>query len=380
MYITTQEMLEAFVQRSCSSSVLAIDTEFMREKTYYARLCLIQMATDTEAVVIDPFQVRDLTPLNALFENTEIVKLFHAAAQDLEIIYRVCGMLPRPIFDTQIAAALLGHTQQIGYAPLVYSVCDVRIKKIESYTDWSRRPLSNSQIDYALEDVIYLPQMHVSMKKELEEKGRLSWLADDFDQLSDESRYEIDPRERYRHLKRVTQLTRRQLAGAREFAAWRELEAQRRNVPRKWVVTDEQIVEASKREPHSINDLFMVRGLKDRLNTKEARTLIEAMVRAFDLPEEEFPELDGPKKSEPNVDIEIDFMSALVRLRSKESGVAFQTLASHDDLARLARGYRKDLEVLSGWRRVLVGEELLRLLAGEITLSLENGELKVTKI
>ncbi|MDR2721365.1 MAG: HRDC domain-containing protein, partial [Coriobacteriaceae bacterium] len=199
-------------------------------------------------------------------------------------------------------------------------------------------------------------------------------------QLSDESRYEIDPRERYRHLKRVTQLTRRQLAGAREFAAWRELEAQRRNVPRKWVVTDEQIVEASKREPHSINDLFMVRGLKDRLNTKEARTLIEAMVRAFDLPEEEFPELDGPKKSEPNVDIEIDFMSALVRLRSKESGVAFQTLASHDDLARLARGYRKDLEVLSGWRRVLVGEELLRLLAGEITLSLENGELKVTKI
>ncbi|MCL1798550.1 MAG: ribonuclease D [Eggerthellaceae bacterium] len=377
MYITTQEMLEAFVQRSAASSVLAVDTEFMREKTYYARLCLVQLATDTETVVVDPFAACDLKALNPLFENEGIVKLFHAASQDLEILYRECGTVPRPVFDTQIAAALLGHTQQIGYAALVYSVCEVRLKKIESFTDWSRRPLSDSQLRYAAEDVIYLPRIYASMRAELEEKGRLSWLDDDFSRLADVSGYEVDAEERFRHLRRVNQLSRRQLAGAREFAAWREREAQRKDIPRKWVVGDEQIVEASKREARSIKELFMVRGLKERLNTHDAHTVVSLMVRAFDGPEEGWPEVDGPKKNEPNVDIEIDLMSALVRLRSKESGVAVQTLASHDELSRLARGYRKDLEVLSGWRRTLVGKELLKLLSGEITLSLEKGALKV---
>ena len=373
MYIATQENLAAFVERARSSSVLAIDTEFLREKTYYAKLCLLQMATDDEVVIVDPFEMDDLSVLAPLLTDERIVKLFHAAGQDLEIILREVGVLPRPVFDTQIAAALLGHTQQIGYAALVHAECGVSLKKIDSFTDWSRRPLSASQRDYAADDVVYLPRLYAGMRAALEEKGRLHWLDHDFEELSDPARYEANERERFRRLKRVSQLSRRQLSAAREVAAWRELEAQRRDVPRKWVVTDEQIVEACKREARTIDELFMVRGLSDRLSTKDARAVVSLISSALSAPPDTWPELDRCGKSEPNVDAELDLMSALVRLRAKENGIAFPTLASHDDLARVARGYREGVDLLRGWRRAIVGEELLELLDGRLTLSLDGG-------
>ena len=378
MYIATQENLAAFVERARSSSVLAIDTEFLRETTYYAKLCLLQMATDDEVVIVDPFEMDDLSVLAPLLTDERIVKLFHAAGQDLEIILREVGVLPRPVFDTQIAAALLGHTQQIGYAALVHAECGVSLKKIDSFTDWSRRPLSASQRDYAADDVVYLPRLYAGMRAALEEKGRLHWLDHDFEELSDPARYEANERERFRRLKRVSQLSRRQLSAAREVAAWRELEAQRRDVPRKWVVTDEQIVEACKREARTIDELFMVRGLSDRLSTKDARAVVSLISSALSAPPDTWPELDRCGKSEPNVDAELDLMSALVRLRAKENGIAFPTLASHDDLARVARGYREGVDLLRGWRRAIVGEELLELLDGRLALSLDGG-LKVER-
>ena len=380
MYIANQEDLEAFAKRAMRSSVLAIDTEFLREKTYYAKLCLLQLATDDETAIVDPFEVDDLRVLAPLLENESVVKLFHAGGQDLEILLREVGALPRPLFDTQVAAALLGHTQQIGYAALVHAECGVTLKKIDSFTDWSRRPLSDSQLEYAADDVAYLPRMYERMRAQLVELGRLAWLDRDFEDLADPKRYATNERERYRRLKRVSQLSRRQLAAAREVAAWRELEAQRRDVPRKWVVTDEQIVEACKREARTIDELFMVRGMSDRLSTKDARCVVALMSSALDAPPDAWPEPDRCGKNEPNVDAELDLMCALVRLRAKQNGVAFPTLASHDDLARVARGYREGVDVLRGWRRSLVGEELLRLLEGKIALSLSNGEIKVTEV
>lgn len=379
MYIANQEMLEDFVQRARSSRVLAIDTEFLREKTYYARLCLLQLATDNETVVVDPFAVKDLHALAPLFEDPSIMKLFHAATQDIEIIHHELGIVPCPIFDTQVAAALLGHTQQIGYASLVHAECGVQLKKIESFTDWSRRPLSDSQLKYAADDVIYLPDLYFKMTDSLKKKGRLHWLDDDFARLSDPAHYEVDSRERFRRLKRASQLSRKQLAAAREVAAWREEEARRRDIPRKWVVTDEQIVEACKREAKTVDDLFMVRGLKDRIGTREAREIVALIAQGIKSPKDTWPDLDRGKKNEPNVDVELDLMSALVRISSKKYGVAFQTLAPHDDLARLARGYKKDVALLSGWRKALVGDELVKLLSGEISLSFEDGALKVTE-
>ncbi|MBU5405963.1 ribonuclease D [Paraeggerthella hongkongensis] len=380
MYIANQENLVAFVERAMRSSVLAIDTEFLREKTYYAKLCLIQLATDDEAVIVDPFSVGDLGALKPVLENESVVKLFHAGSQDLEILLREVGVLPRPIFDTQVAAALLGHTQQIGYAALVGTECGVTLKKIDSFTDWSRRPLSESQLEYAADDVLYLPRMYARMRAQLDRKGRLSWLDRDFKEMSDPAKYATDERSRYRRLKRVSQLSRRQLSAAREVAAWRELEAQRRDVPRKWVITDEQIVEACKREARSIDELFMVRGMSDKLSTREARAVVSLMGSALDAPPDSWPDVDRCSKNEPNVDAQVDMMTAVVRLRAKESGVAFPTLASHDDLARVARGYRDNIDLLRGWRRSLVGEELLELLEGKLSLRLDGGDLKVDRI
>lgn len=379
MYIADQETLAAFAERAMRSSVLAIDTEFLREKTYYAKLCLIQLATDDETAIVDPFAVKDLGVLSEVLLNEDVTKLFHAGSQDLEILLREVGVLPRPVFDTQVAAALLGHTQQIGYAALVHAECGVTLKKIDSFTDWSRRPLSASQLDYAADDVAYLPRMYERMRAALAEKGRLAWLARDFEEMSDPAKYAADERERYRRLKRVSQLSRRQLSAAREVAAWRELEAQRRDVPRKWMITDEQIVEACKREARTIDELFMVRGMRERLCTKDARAVVALMSKGLDAPPDTWPELDRCSKSEPNVDAQLDLMCAIVRLRAKESGVAFPTLASHDDLARVARGYREGIDLLRGWRRALVGEELLDLLDGKIALSLDGAELHVQR-
>ena len=380
MYIDNQESLEAFVERARSSSVLAIDTEFLREKTYYARLCLLQLATDDEVDIVDPFAVRDLGVLVPLLADRGIVKLFHAGGQDLEILYREVGMLPEPIFDTQVAAALLGHTQQIGYGALVHSVCGVNLKKGDSYTDWSRRPLSESQLEYAADDVLYLPPIYREMCAMLDERGRRDWLEPDFAELSDPARYQVDPRQRFRRLKRVSSLTRRPLSAAREAAAWREEEAARRDVPRKWVITDEQIVEACKREARTIDELFMVRGMREKLPTRDARTVAALIGKGLDAPQDQWPVLDRASKSEPNVDAQLDLMEAVVRLRARENGIAMQTLASRDDLARLARGYDEDVDVLRGWRRAMVGDELLELLAGRLALSLDAGGLKVSPL
>lgn len=380
MYIANQESLEAFVDRARSSSVLAIDTEFLREKTYYARLCLLQLATDDEVVVVDPFAVESLAVIEPLLTDESIVKLFHAGDQDLEILYHEVGVLPHPVFDTQIAAALLGQSQQVGYGALVHAECGVSLKKIDSFTDWSRRPLSDSQLEYAADDVVYLPRLYRMMTKELTEKGRLTWLDHDFEELVDPARYEQDPRERYRRLKRGNQLTLQQLSAAREVAAWRETEAQRRNIPRKWVLTDEQIVEACKREARTIDELFMVRGMREKLSTRDARKVVSLLKSGLDLLEDAWPEPDRPSRNEPNVDAQIDLMNALVRLRSKENGIAMQTLASHAELSQVARGHHEGVDVLKGWRRALIGEELLELLAGKLSLRLVNGEVTVERV
>lgn len=379
-YISNQENLDAFVRRAASSAVLAIDTEFLREKTYYAKLCLLQLATDTEVAVVDPFAVDDLMVLVPLMEDQSIVKLFHAGHQDLEILYRTLGVLPSPLFDTQVAAALLGHTLQIGYGPLVHSLCGVALKKSDSFTDWSRRPLSESQLDYAADDVVYLPRMYRIMVERLEAKGRLAWLDNDFSAMADPANYIVDVRQRFKRLKRVGQLSRRQLSAAREVATWREVTAQQRDLPRKWVLTDEQVIEACRREARTIDELFMVRGVRERLTTRDARAVVAEIVCGLDLPPDQWPELDKPLRSEPNVDAQVDLMEALVRQRAKENDIALQTLASRSELAAVARGYTEDADVLKGWRGAMVGRELNELLEGRLALSLGPEGLVVSPV
>ena len=248
-----------------------------------------------------------------------------------------------------------------------------------SFTDWSARPLSESQINYAKDDVLYLPKMYKSMKDTLTEKGRMSWLDAEFEEITDPATYIADERERFRRLKHFTQLSRRQMAAAREIAAWREIEARKRNVPRKWVITDEQIVEACKREPRTIDELFMVRGMRERLTTRDARDIIELAVAALDSAPDTWPEVPNSSKSEPNVDAQVDLLMSIVRIRAKEYGVAVPTLASHSDLVEVARGHRKGIDLLKGWRRELVGAELVDFMEGRLTLSIKNGKVSISK-
>ncbi|WP_165252262.1 ribonuclease D [Adlercreutzia sp. ZJ304] len=379
LYISNQKQLIDFAERASKSSVLAIDTEFMREKSYYPKLCLMQLATDSEIAIVDPFTCGELSVLKPLLSNEDIMKLFHAGSQDIEILLREVGCSPWPLFDTQIAAALLGQSHQVGFGSLVHTMCGVRLKKRDSYTDWAKRPLTDSQIRYAADDVAYLPRLYESMRALLEEKGRLHWLDADFQELADPEKYKVDPYARYIRLKRVNQLSGTQLAAAREVAAWREITARKRNIPRKWVMGDEEIVEACKREATNINELFMVRGVKQHVSTRDARDVVACINKAMKIPEDELPQLYASQHNEPNVDAALDLMQALVRLRAKENEIAMQTLASHSDLSLVARGHTEHSEVMKGWRRELVGDELIALLDGKMSMRLCNGELVVDK-
>jgi len=367
------------VRRLRQASVVAIDTEFMREKTYFAKLCLIQLANDDLAAIVDPLVCKDLSPLCELFEDTSVVKILHAGGQDLEIFFRECETTLSPIFDTQTAATLTGYPQQIGYGPLVNEVTGVKLDKGDSYTDWSRRPLSATQVEYALNDVRYLPEVYRELSGKLEESGRTDWLQAEFDRLADPATYRIVPEEQWRRVKRISSLNRRQLAVAREVAAWREREAIRRDIPKRWVLGDEGVVEVARRAPATGAELSAIRGVPDKIGQSATGGLLEAVAKGAAVDEEDLPSLK--KKRRPAVDIDgaVDLMVALVRLRAHEHGVAMPLLASRDELERLASGDREGNAMLEGWRREIVGNELVELLDGSVTLSLANAQLQVVR-
>ncbi len=377
MLIDTDQQFIAFLERCKKSPYIAIDTEFLREKTYYPKLCLLQMGIENEIAIVDPFKIRNLAALADVLVDPSIVKIFHACSQDVEILYHETGVVPSPIFDTQIAAAVLGKTQQASYSSLVSQYCDVNLPKKDSFTDWSQRPLSDSQIHYAADDVKYLPQIYYEMLAQLKRKNRLSWLEETFADLSKKEKYEIDPRVRYKKLKRVNQLNARQQAAAREFAAWRELQAQRLNIPRKWVVSDEQIVEACRREARTLDELYMVRGMKESLKTSDARKVLAALIAGLDCPQSELPDVRPKSKNESNVDVILDVMNALVRMRAREHEIAPQTLAPQAELLKLARGHYDDSELMQGWRYTLVGKDLRTLLEGGFALQIHDGNLEI---
>lgn len=380
MLIDTDQQFVAFLERCKKSPYIAIDTEFLREKTYYPKLCLLQMGIENEIAIVDPFKIRNLAALADVLVDPSIVKIFHACSQDVEILYHETGVVPSPIFDTQIAAAVLGKTQQASYSSLVSQYCDVNLPKKDSFTDWSQRPLSDSQIHYAADDVKYLPQIYYEMLAQLKKKNRLSWLEETFADLSKKEKYEIDPRVRYKKLKRVNQLNARQQAAAREFAAWRELQAQRLNIPRKWVVSDEQIVEACRREARTLDELYMVRGMKESLKTSDARKVLAALIVGLDCPQSELPDVRPKSENENNVDVILDVMNALVRMRAREHEIAPQTLAPQAELLKLARGHYDDSELMQGWRYTLVGKDLRTLLEGGFALQIHDGNLEIISL
>jgi ribonuclease D len=377
VYVTDAPSLRELVEQLRSAPAVAIDTEFMRERTYFARLCLIQLASDDVAAIVDPLAIDDLSPLKALLTDPQVVKVFHAGSQDLEIFYRLFGVATAPVFDSQVAATLAGFPQQVGYGALVKDVMGVTLDKGDTYTDWAKRPLSATQVEYALNDVRYLTEIRRRLLSEMEREGRIDWLAADFSRLEDPATYEVVPRELWRRVKRVSSLNRRQLAVAREVAAWREEEAQRRDVPKRWVVGDESIIEIARRTPKTAEELLAIRGVADKIGRGAQQGLLSAVAAGVAVPDADLPSLEKRRRPVGDVDGAVDLMIALVRLRAREHGVAMPLMASRDDLERLAAGEKEASPLLEGWRKKMVGDELVALLEGRLELKLENGVLVV---
>ncbi|MDR3308096.1 MAG: ribonuclease D [Coriobacteriales bacterium] len=379
-YITDPTDLSLFLEECKRTSLLALDTEFIREKTYYPQLCLIQLANGSDCAILDPFALDDFSALKGILLDTSVTKVVHAGDQDCGILYHELGCLPRPVFDTQRAAMLFGYSPQLGLAALVKAFCAVKLDKGDALTDWTRRPLTNAQVEYALNDVRYLPQIFLTMHTKLTASGRIEWLREDLERLSDEGFYLIEPGERWKKVKHTASLSPRQLAIVKEVAAWRELTAQKKDYPRKWVLTDELVVEIAKRGPTTMDDLFQIRGMRDKLGDRWSQEVIAAVQRGRANPPEFWPQRGREGDRERDCRDALDLMSALVYLRAKENHLATALLASHEELVRIACGDRDEARVLKSWRREIVGEELLKLLDGEIALSLSNNRLKVTGI
>jgi len=378
--LSTTEDLAEFADRARSAPAIGLDTEFMREKTYFPRLCLVQLSLADGTVIVDPLAIGDLSPLFSVLRDTKIVKVLHAGTQDLEIFYRLMGTTAAPIFDTQLAANLAGFPQQTGYATLVKDLVGVQLDKADTFTDWARRPLTKAQVEYAHDDVRYLLPVYEKLKGSLQRDERIEWLQEDFDRLADVAFFEVVPEEQWRRLKRVSGLNRRQLAVARAVAAWREREAQRKDTPKRWVLSDESIVEIARRMPAAAEDLAAIRGVPDKLARRSYGAVLQAVTEARALPDDALPILDRRRRRPAqDTDGAVDLMVALVRLRAREHGVAMPILASRDELERLAAGDREAHALLEGWRRKIVGEELLALLDGRLTLRVKDGVLEVRK-
>ncbi|MCL2882704.1 MAG: ribonuclease D [Coriobacteriia bacterium] len=379
-YLDTDAAFTAALESLHDAPVVAIDTEFMREKTYYAKLCLLQIASEQGVLLVDTLRIQDCQPLAALLANTHVMKVFHAGGQDLEILYQACGAVASPYFDTQDAAELIGYSAQVGYGALVAGELGVDLPKADSFTDWARRPLTPAQLSYAADDVTYLLQLYPLLSEKLTRAGRLDWLREPFAAKTDPAVLDPDPSDAYLKVRRISQLKGVHLAVARELALWREEEARRRDLPRRWVLGDEGLIEVAKRMPKTTEALSGIRGVDMRGRFNKG-ALLAAVQAGRDLPPEDWPVLKSRKRPRQDVSAAVDLMTALVRQRAHEAEVAPTLLANHSQLENFALNPDDESSpLLQGWRRELIGAELLQLLRGNLVLSLDDDRLKIDNV
>jgi ribonuclease D len=383
--LTRTEDLAAFCQRAATFPYVTVDTEFLRERTYYSRLCLVQLAVPGEddaedAVLVDPMdEGLSLEPLYELFRARGTVKVFHAARQDLEIFFVDAGIFPDPLFDTQVAAMVCGFGEQVGYETLVRKIANAGLDKTSRFTDWSRRPLTEAQQRYALADVTHLRAIYEHLQAELLRTGRAWWLAEELAILTDPETYRVEPEEAWRRVKTRTN-TGKFLALVRELAAFRERYAQTRDVPRSRVFKDDALLELASTKPRSHGDLG-----RGRLLMREARKgeiadgILEAVRKGLECPPEEYPEVDRSREKLQVNPALADLLRVLLKAKAEHEGVAQKLIATASDLDAIAGGMR-DVLALAGWRREVFGDDALRLCNGEIALSAEGTSVQIVDL
>ena len=378
--ITTTDDLAAFCKPLAATEFIAVDTEFMRERTYWPKLCLAQVAGADDAAAIDALaEGIDLGPLDELMANARVLKVFHAARQDLEIFYLRMNKVPQPLFDTQVAAMVCGHGEAASYESLATKLAKAKIDKSSRFTDWSRRPLSERQISYALSDVTHLRVVFEKLRRQLDKTGRLSWIAEEMAALNDPAIYRADPEQAWRRLK-PRGASPRLLGTLKEVAAWRERTAQRIDIPRQRLLRDEQLLEIASHAPKTTEDLAMTRGLgRGFAEGWQGRELMEAIERARQAPDAELPTRDKPPEQLRAPSAVVDLLRTLLRVKAEQAGVAGRLVASADELDRLAAG-KRDIAALRGWRREVFGADAVDLIEGRLALSLAGDQAKLIPI
>ena len=375
-YIETIPQLEAACETLLHSPVLALDTEFMREKTYYARLCLIQIASEDQVYILDPLRLEHLQPLYELLYDPNILILLHAGRQDLELFYDLTGRIPAPVFDTQIAATLLGFADQIGYGALVEKVLGVQLDKSHARTDWAQRPLSDKQLAYAADDVVYLMQLYPEIDRRLKKLGREAWLTEDFAALSDPRLYQNDPAQSWQRVSGHGRLKPRQLAALQGLATWREQRAQQLDKPRKWILSDDVLLNLAQRLPDKAAKLTAIRGLPDSVVRDYGDQLLEAIRQARALPESELPQTRDRFIPDRDQELLIDSLLLYLKYLAFNSQISPATLANRKEVERLVRGER-DLALLKGWREHIAGQPMLDMLEGKTVIQIHHGQLEI---
>lgn len=374
-YIDSQQALTDFVASIRSCKWIAIDTEFIREKTYYPQLCLIQIAAGDVMACIDPIALDDLTELYAVFNDPEVIKVFHAAQQDLEILYYGGGQVPSPIFDTQPAASILGIGEQIGYAGLVENLLGVTLSKAESRTDWAKRPLSKAQLEYAIDDVRYLQQMYPLILEKLSEGGRSSWPSRDFSRLTNPETYQLNARTRWKKVKGLQHLNRQQLSILRELAAWREEEAAKRNRPRRWIVGDEILVDLARLQPSDVDGVQAIRGLNADQAKRNAEIWFQCMETGRNSPESEWPEMKRRQKPTPQIDALAELLMLVIRLEAEKQGVTLSAITSKSQVVAMLQEGRSTLS--DDWRGELVNDVIADVRSQKAVLGVVDGKVQL---
>jgi len=377
-FINTEAGLITFCQQISDTPWLAVDTEFLREKTYYAQLCLIQVATEDRIACIDPLAITDLTAILDLIYNPNITVVFHAARQDLELFYLLRGELPADVFDTQLAATVLGYGDQIGYGNLVKQCLNVNLEKAHSRTDWSKRPLDPDQIDYAADDVRYLRDVYKLLVKSLSEKNRTHWLTDDFAYLTDKNNYEPDPSSIWRKLKGAGRLKGVQLAILQKLAEWREHRAIKSNRPRRWILKDDVLLDLARLAPETTKKMGLIRGLESSTIERFGKTFIELISSGKNIPKDQWPILKKPQILTTQQDAIVDALMALLRKFCDEQSIAPIAVASRKDIERMVTG-DESIELLQGWRSEIVGHHLQAFLNGDIAITTNDKQLNIIK-
>lgn len=379
--VTDTAALAALCERLAAEPYVTIDTEFMRERTYYPELCVVQLGGAQDVAVIDTLAPGlDLAPLGALLADAGVIKVFHAARQDVEIFLERFGSVPAPLFDTQVAAMVAGFGDQVGYDALVSALTGGQIDKAHRFSDWAARPLSPAQVTYAAADVTYLRQVYERLSEKLARDGRLDWVAEEMAVLALPGTYRPEPETMWERLRPRT-ANRRMLGLLRAAAAWREREAQRVNIPRQRLLKDESLLEIAATAPTSADALTRVRGIsRGFAEGKSGAGLVAALQEAAALPDAALPEAprakDGPRASPALVSL----LKVLLAAKCEEHNVAPKLLASSDDLDRLATEAEPDIPALHGWRREMFGADALALKAGSITLGVAGKRVKLVRV